>query len=172
MSPFLNWSSCQTSIKERLALRSRVSACLESLWHGPALESAIPDLHQIRACGVLVALMMALFCGDPAQKVYQHGCDTEIEYIVGGRQAPATNKGKPTIWSASAMMASIMAARNRKPGEIVMVSLVMVLVWCCMLVPNGAGLFRRLLVVANVRQATLQFCGEVCGLCDCMHGLA
>jgi hypothetical protein len=27
-----------------------------------------------------------------------------------------------TIWSASAMMASIMAARKREPGEIVMVS--------------------------------------------------
>ena len=30
MSPFLNWSSCLTSVEERLAPRSRVCACLDS----------------------------------------------------------------------------------------------------------------------------------------------
>jgi hypothetical protein len=39
-----------------------------------------------------------------------------------GDKAPSTNKGKTTIWSASATMANTMAARKRKPGEIVMVS--------------------------------------------------
>jgi hypothetical protein len=31
MSPFLNWSLCLTSVEERLAPRSRVCACLDSL---------------------------------------------------------------------------------------------------------------------------------------------
>jgi hypothetical protein len=39
-----------------------------------------------------------------------------------GDKAPSTNNGKTTIWSASAMMASIMAARKRESGEIVTVS--------------------------------------------------
>ncbi len=39
-----------------------------------------------------------------------------------GDRAPSTNIGKTMIWSASATMASIMAARNCQPGEMVMVS--------------------------------------------------
>ena len=39
-----------------------------------------------------------------------------------GDKAPSTNKGKTTIWSASAMMTSTRAARKRGPGVIVMVS--------------------------------------------------
>jgi len=36
-----------------------------------------------------------------------------------GDKAPPTNKGKTMIWTASAMMASAIAARKREPGEIV-----------------------------------------------------
>src|ERR1019366_8603941 len=38
-----------------------------------------------------------------------------------GEKAPSTNWGKATIWSASAAMASAMAAQKRGPGEIVRV---------------------------------------------------
>jgi hypothetical protein len=31
MSPFSNWSSCRTSVEERLALRSRVCGCRDPL---------------------------------------------------------------------------------------------------------------------------------------------
>ena len=42
-----------------------------------------------------------------------------------GDIAPPTNKGKTAICSASAMIAKIIAARNRGPAEIVIVSSVM-----------------------------------------------
>jgi hypothetical protein len=50
-----------------------------------------------------------------------------------GDQASSTNKGKTTIWSASAMMASIMAARKREPGEIVTVSSVTPMLLSCLI---------------------------------------
>lgn len=49
-----------------------------------------------------------------------------------GDNAPATNNGRTTIWSASAMIASIRAVRKRGPGEIVIVSFTAALVSYCL----------------------------------------
>src|ERR1019366_2928314 len=46
LSPFLNWSLCPTSVEERLAPRSRVCACLNSLW----LRLSKRRLHRVDHC--------------------------------------------------------------------------------------------------------------------------
>src|ERR1700730_7249323 len=50
VSPFLNWSLCLASVEERLAPRSRVCGCLDSLRPAIKSESDLLDAHSSSRC--------------------------------------------------------------------------------------------------------------------------